>query len=254
MAAVLPALAQPDGGPGTPPGMASRLAAERVSTVQPGLYGAGEHDSFTVEPYGTNKYLLHFSDNPEIFVLTMERSSLGTKVLKYDTGATALRVAAWGGMTLYTQDAPQGLPATFQSDVPQPQPLAISANELTTAFGDESSHLVYVRNVALKFSADPSLVSSDPETRGRAFDAMITAAIGIERYVAAQPSARQVLGKRINSVKVAEGGKPTVAISGPTLIVSFVPGEGHEGHESSLAIQQELTKLLIVSPRDVATK
>jgi hypothetical protein len=53
---------------------------------------------------------------------------------------------------------------------------------------------------------------------------------------------------------VAEGGKPTVAISGQTLLVSFVPGEGHEGHSSSLAIEQELGKLLAVSARDIATK
>jgi hypothetical protein len=255
LAAAPSALAQPDGGPGTPPGMASRLAAERVSAVQPGLYTAGEHVSFTLQPYGANKYLLHFSDNPEIFVLGMERGSLGAKVLKYDTGATALRVSVWGGMTLYTHDAPQGLPATFQNDVPQPPPRAVTVNELTTAFGDESSHLVYVQNIALKFSADPAVLSADAETRGRAFDAMITAATGIERYIADQPSARQILARRINSVKVAEGGKATVAIYGQTLLVSFVPGEGHEGHESSLAIEQELTKLLAASAKDnIATK
>jgi len=254
LAAAPAALAQPDGGPGTPPGMASRLAAERVSAVQPGLYSAGEHDSFTLEPYGANKYLLRFSGNPENFVLTMERGSLGAKALKYDTGATALRVSVWGGMTLYTQDAPQGLPATFQSDAPAPAPLAISANELTTAFGDEASHLVYVENIALKFSADPAVVSADAETRGSAFDALTNAATGIERFIAAQPSARQTLAHRVNSVKVAEGGKPTIAISGQTLLISFVPGEGHEGHASSLAIQMELSKLLAISPRDVATK
>jgi len=246
--------AQPDAGPGVAPGMASRLAAERVSAVQPGLYTAGDHDSFTLEPYEANKYLLRFADNPETFVLTMERGSLGAKVLKYDTGATALRVSVWGGMTLYTQDAPQGLPATFQNDVAAPSPLAISANELTTAFGDESSHLVYVENIAIKFSADPAVVSADAETRGRAFDALTNAATGIERFIAAQPAARQTLIHRINSVKVAEGGKPTIAISGQTLLVSFVPGEGHEGHASSLAIQQELGKLLIGPARDIATK
>ena len=190
----------------------------------------------------------------ETFVLTMERGSLGAKVLKYDTGTTALRISVWGGLTLYTQDAPQGLPATFQNDAPAPTPLAISANELTTAFGDEASHLVYVQNIALKFSADAAVLAGDAETRGRAFDALTNAATGIERFIAAQPSARQVLARRINSVKVAEGGKPTIAISGQTLLVSFVPGEGHEGHASSLAIQMELSKLLAVTPRDVATK
>ena len=254
LAAAPAALAQPDPGPGMPPGMASRLAAQRASAVQPGLYSAGDHDSFTLEPYGANKYLLRFADNPENFVLTMERGSLGAKALKYDTGATALRVSIWGGMTLYTQDAPQGLPATFQNDVPAPAPLAISANELTTAFGDEASHLVYVQNIALKFSADPAVLAADAETRGRAFDALTNAATGIERFIAAQPSGRAVLSHRINSVKVAEGGKPTIAISGQTLLVSFVPGEGHEGHASSLAIQMELSKLLAVQTKDIATK
>lgn len=254
LATVPPVLAQPDGSPGVPPGMASRLAAERVGAVQAGLYSAGEHDSFTLQPYGANRYLLRYSDHPEVFVLSMERGSLGAKVLKYDTGATVLRVSVWGGLTLYTHDAPQGVPATFQNDAPAPAPLAISANELTTAFGDEASHLVYVQNISLKFSADPAVVSADAETRGRAFDAMITAATGIERFIAATPSGRQVLAHRINSVKVAEGGKPTIAISGQTLLVSFVPGEGPEGRESSLAIQQDLTKLLAVAPHDVATK
>jgi len=45
-----------------------------------------------------------------------------------------------------------------------------------------------------------------------------------------------------------------VTLVGQTLLVSFVPGEGHEGHASSLAIQQELSKLLAISARDVATK
>jgi hypothetical protein len=248
------AWAQPDAPPGTPPGMASRLAAERVGAVQPGLYSAGDSGTFILAPYGAAKYLLRFSDRAENFVLTVDRASLGAKLLKYDTGATALRVSVWGGLTLYTQDAPQGLPATYQGEAPPPGAVAISANELQTAFGDEASHLTYVQNIALKFSADAAVLAADAETRGRAFDAMTNAAVGIERFLAAGPAARQILVKRINSVKVAEGGKPTVAISGQTLLVSFVPGEGHEGHASSLAIQQELTKLLAVSAKDVATK
>ena len=248
------AWAQPDAGPGTPPGMASRLAAEHLGAFPPGLYSAGDSGTFTLEPYGAAKYLLRFSGHAENFVLTMDHGSLGAKLLKYDTGTTALRVSVWGGLTLYTQDAPQGLPATYQGDAPPTGTLAISAGELQTAFGDEGSHLTYVQNIALKFSADPAVMAADAETRGRAFDALINAAVGIERFLAAAPSARQVLAKRVNSVKVAEGGKPTVTISGQTLLISFVPGEGPEGHASSLAIQQELSKLFAVSPKDVATK
>jgi hypothetical protein len=146
------------------------------------------------------------------------------------------------------------VPATHQGVAPLPAPLGVSADELQIAFNDESSHLTYVQNIALKFSADPAVLAADAETRGRAFDALINAAVGVERFLASASSARQTLAKRINSVKVAEGGKPTIAISGQTLLVSFVPGEGHEGHASSLAVQQELGKLLATSARDVATK
>jgi Domain of unknown function (DUF4908) len=254
LASLSPAWAQIDAGPGTPPSMASRLAAQRMGAVQPGRYSAGDNGAFTLEIYAPGKYLLRFADHAENFVLTVEHGSLGAKLLNYDTGTTALRVSVWGGLTLYTQDAPQGVPATYQSAAPPSAALAISAGELHTALGDEANHLSYVQNIALKFSADPAVLAADPETRGRAFAALSNASLGIERFLAATPAARQILVKRINSVKVAEGGKPTIALVGQTLLVSFVPSEGPEGHASSLAIQQELGKLLALTPRDVATK
>jgi hypothetical protein len=247
------AWAQPDAPPGTPPAMASRLRAERPSAVQPGLYSAGEKLTFTLAPYGS-RYLLRFSGAGETFVLTVERGSLGAKLMKYDTGTTALRISVWGGLTIYTRDTPQGIPTTYQGVAPPLPELAISAGELSTAFNDEARHLSYVRNIALKFSADPAVLAADAEIRGRAFDALTNAATGIEQYLADNPAARSVLARRINSVKVAEGGKPTIALSGQTLLVSFVPGEGHEGHASSMAIQQELGRLFAVSAKDVATK
>lgn len=254
LAATAAAVAQPDGGPGVVPAMASRLAAERLSAVDPGLYTAG-NSSFVLEPYGVDKYLLRFMGSGENFVLSAERGSLGARILKYDTGTTALRVSVWGGLTLYTQDNPGGLPATRQGDPLPAAPIAVTSGELATAFSDESGHMTYVQKVALKFSADPAVMQADPETRGRAFDAMVNAAAGIERFLAAQPVARQIFAKRINAVKVAEGGKPTITIAGNSLLVSFVPGEGHEGHASSLAIQQELTRLFVAtSPKDIATK
>lgn len=247
------AFAQPDAGPGVAPAMASRLQTERVSAVEPGLYSAGD-GGFVLEPYGAGKYVLRFTGGNESFVLTAERGSLGARILKYDTGATALRVSVWGGLTLYTQDNPSGIPVVRQGDAPAPTPLTVSSGELITAFADETGHMTYVQKVAIKFSADPAVMQADPETRGRAFDALTNAAVGIERFLASLPVARQLFARRISSVKVAEGGKPTITIAGNTLLVSFVPGEGHEGHASSLAIQQELSRLFAVTTKDVATK
>jgi hypothetical protein len=248
------AQAQVEAPPGTPPGMASRLAADRVGAIQAGRYNAGDSSSFTLETYSGGKYLLRFAGHGESFVLTTERGSLGVKLLKYDTGTIALRVSVWGGLTLYTQDAPQGAPATFQGSAQASPVLSINNAELQAALNDEANHLNYVQNIALKFSADPAVLAADPETRGRAFNALINAATGIERFLAATPAARPLLVKRVNSVKVAEGGKPTIALLGQTLVVSFVPGEDHEGHASSLAVQQELGKLFAGTPPDMAIK
>jgi hypothetical protein len=253
LASVPLAQAQVEAPPGTPPSMASRLAADRVGAIQAGRYNAGDSGSFTLEAY-SGKYLLRFAGHGESFVLTTERGSLGVKLLKYDTGTIALRVSVWGGLTLYTQDAPQGAPATFQGPGQASPVLSINNAELQAALNDEANHLNYVQNIALKFSADPAVLAADPETRGRAFNALINAATGIERFLAATPVARPLLVKRVNSVKVAEGGKPTIALLGQTLVVSFVPSEGHEGHASSLAVQQELGKLFAGTPPDMATK
>ena len=134
--AVNSAWAQPDALPGVPPSMASRLAADRLSAVQPGVYSSGEKDSFTLHRYPGGKFLLRFSDAPENFVLSVDRGAMGTKLLRYDTGAMALRVSVWGGLTLYTLANPGGLPATRQGDAPPLPVLAVSVPEFKAALGD----------------------------------------------------------------------------------------------------------------------
>lgn len=253
-APALPARAQPDAAPGVPPSMASRLAADRLSAIQPGVYSTGEKDTFTLHRFPGGKYLLRFSGASESFVLSVERGSLGTKLLKYDTGTLALKVSVWGGLTLYTRENMNGIPATRQGDAPVLPVLAVSVPEFRAALTDETAHLAYTQKVTLKFSADPAVLESDPETRGRAFDALVNAALGIERFLASSPTSRQILMRRINSVKLAAGGKPTISIVGQTLLVSFVPGDGHEGHASSLAIQDELGRLMVASAKDMAAK
>src|SRR5579883_2806361 len=82
--------------------MAARLSAEKVSDVAAGTYNADDDITFTLIPYG-DKYLLRFSGNPENFVLYGDRVALGGRELKYDTGALALKISVWGGITLYTE-------------------------------------------------------------------------------------------------------------------------------------------------------
>jgi len=225
--------------------MAARLSAERVSDVAVGDYTAAEDINFTILPYGGDKYLLRFDDSPENFLLTSDRVALGGRELRYDTGALALRISVWGGVTLYTQDNPGGLPATRTGDALAAPRLAVSAPTLAAALSDEESHLAYAQKLKLNFSVDAAILKDSDDVRAYAFDALVNGALGIERLIATT-AGRAAFTKRFDSVRIVEGEKPTVAISGRTLLVSFVPSAGAGGRASSRAISLALGKILSV--------
>lgn len=222
--------------------MAAKLSAERVSDVAAGNYSADDNINFTLIPYG-DKYLLRFDGSPENFVLYGDRVALGGRELKYDTGAIALKISVWGGVTLYTEDAPGGLPATRTGDAVIPAKLSVAPANLTAALADEESHLAYIQHLKLRFSADAAVLKGGDDARAYGFDTLVNSEMGIERLIATQ-AGRAAFTQRFDSVRIVEGDKPTIAISGRTLLVSYVPSAGAAGRASSRAITYALGKML----------
>lgn len=245
------AMAQPFNQAGSPAAapagdpILAKLSAEKTGALEPGLYSAGEDRQFTLTPY-RGKYLLRFADGAENFVLTADPGSMGAKLLKYDTGAAALSVSVWGGVTFYAADAPGGLPATYQGahQGETPSPAAISAAGLKNALEDEASHFSYADNLALRFVLD-GVGLGDADSRATAFDALTAIQAGIERFVTA-PGARQALARRVNLVRL-EKGKPGLALAARTLVVRFTPAQGFLGRLSSHAVAHQLGRLLAVN-------
>lgn len=237
-AAASPAAAQDSSNP-----MSARLSAEMVGDVETGSYSAGDNLNFTLDSYG-DKYLLRFADSPESYVLTVERIFLGGRILRYDTGATALRVSVWGGVTLYTADAPNGLPATrIGDDVPITRD-PVTRSNLLAALSDEERHLAYTQNLHLRFSAEPAVLAAKDE--GPAFDALVSAATGIERLLAT-PGGRQALLRKFDMVRLVASARPRVSVSGKTLVVGFSPNAGPAGKASSREVALQLGKMLQVA-------
>src|SRR5262249_1682195 len=143
--------------------MAARLSAERVSDVAVGEYTAADDINFTILPYGADRYLLRFDDSPENFVLSSDRVALGGRRLGYATRALALKISVWGGVTLYTVDAPNGLPATRTGDALAPPKFTVSAANLTAALNDEENHLSYVQKLKLHFSTDTAILKDSDD-------------------------------------------------------------------------------------------
>lgn len=224
--------------------MSDRLSAEKVSDVEAGVYSISDRPNFTLTPYG-DKYLLRFDGNPESYVLSEQRVILGGRILRYDTGAIAIRVSVWGGMTMYTADAPDGLPATKigeESTLPTP---TVSRNDLAAAMVDEGNHLAYTRQLRLRFVIDPAILSGSDDDRRLAFDALVSAEAGVERLLVS-PGGRKAL-ERFTTVRLVRSDKPSITMSGKTVVVSFAPSEGVGGHASSREVALELGKMLQIS-------
>jgi hypothetical protein len=219
-----------------------QLSLDRLAYIQPGSYLAGDSTAFTLDSAGGN-YLLRFGGASEVFVLYVDRGSLGGRVLKYDSGETALNVSGWGGMTLYPDSAPQGLPAVRTGDSQPPFPPSISLQDMQNAAGDEGERLGYVRRLNVQFTADWNALADNPNVRGFAFDAMENAARGIERFTS-NGGAHDAFARRISAVMVSPGSKPTLGMNGRTLIVTFNPGWNFAGRASSRAIARALRNVL----------
>jgi hypothetical protein len=218
--------------------LGDRLSMERLGEIKPGAYIAGDHVAFALVKSGEN-FLLRFDDNPEVFVLYTGHTSLGGRALRYDSGETALQVAGWGGMTLYTDAAPTGLPAVRTGDTTAPSLPNVSLPDMQKAADDESEHLAYMRGLRLSVSANWQALANNGAMRGLAFDTMENAVRGIDRF-SYSATGRELLSHRVDAMMIEPSGKPTLALKSRTLIVTFNPGRGYEGRASSRAIARAL--------------
>jgi hypothetical protein len=222
--------------------LGEKLWNERVGDVETGSYMAGDNVRFFLDPYG-DKYLFRLADDPEVFVLYADRSSLGGRVLKFDSGMTVLNISGWGGVTLYTDAAPSGLPAVREGEDADPPILTmVSLEDMQSAAADEAAHLAYAHQLNLIFAADWRVLGADGYLRALAFDAMQNAARGLDRF-AASPQARAILSQKVDLVTLETGAKPTIELTGKTLIVTFDAKRGYAGRASSRAIARALGRL-----------
>jgi hypothetical protein len=240
-ALLLPAslLAVPALAAGNDDPMSAKLSSERIGDVETGDYSAGDNLHFTLIGYG-DKFLLRYASSPEIFVLYPDRASLGGQVLKYDSGVTLLRVSVWGGMTIYTDSDPGGLPTTRNGDPSNLTHAPVTAATLNAALSDETGYLASARRLQISFSTDT--LPPDPWVRTMAYDTLINTGMGLARYTMNPVGHEQVAGK-ISAVKILIGPKPVINLTGRTLNVTFVPAQGYAGRASSRAIALALGKL-----------
>ncbi len=222
----------------------ARLSSDRLGYIESGTYLAGDRVGFVLDAAGRD-YLLRVNGSPEIYVLYADSASLGGRVLKYDSGETAVQVSGWGGITLYTDADPAGLPAVRTGDSVAPTPPAASISDVQNAVQDDAEHFVLVRRLDLAFSPDWSALADDGRARALVLDALENVARGLERF-GRTLHGRNALARRVSKVALAIAGRPAVTLNGRTLMVTFDPTRSYEGCASSRAIAQALGMLLSI--------
>ena len=224
--------------------LTERLLTDRLAIIQSGSYQAGERVNFTLDHAGEN-FLLRFDGEPEVFVLYAGHASLGGRVLKYDSGETALQVTGWGGITLYTDNKPGGLPAMRIADSVPPVLPDVSLDELRSAVTDETAHLSYTRRLNVAFTTDWNALAENAGLRALSFDALQNAARGIDSF-AETATGHRAIETRIDTVLLSASGNPTLRLQGRQMTVTFDPSKGYAGRASSRAIAHALRRLFHV--------
>lgn len=211
-----------------------------------GAYVANDVPSFNIDRRD-DEIRLSFVGSEEVFYLTSSPAPLGGRVLKYDTGEVALMVSGWGGVTLYTDEMPSGVPAELlRANALASPAVPVSTRPVATldvkTLADQLSAGVGRQGLfRIGFSADFETLSREDETtRSLAADAMRNAAYALQQMD--DKREREAAAKILRQVRVNPAAQPGAAIQNGSLVVSYAPAGGPSARPSSLAISRLLSQ------------
>ncbi len=203
-----------------------------------GHYNAGEEVEFWVDHNGEGEHArLRFVGSEEIFYLTSDPSTLGGRVLKYDTGDVALAVSSWGGVTLYTRRSPNGIPVERMGDAPDLDPAPVQAGQIQNLAQTLARNLAASENLAVGFAANWERVSRGNRMRALAVDSMRNASIALTE-LASTEATRSAFAERIRVIRVVASNNSDLRVANETVTISLdASGEPWERPSSRAIIR-----------------
>ncbi|WP_396594279.1 DUF4908 domain-containing protein [Brevundimonas sp. R86498] len=213
----------------------------RAISVRPSLSGAppsGRYMSESGEPFifdGTrSRPLFRFERRTETWVLRPTPAPRGDIIYRNDAGAQVLRVTPGGGVTLYTQRAPNGSPASLVGGaaplvLPPLGPIGLFS--LMNQRGSQVSQALG-RLVVINLSGDQS--------EELMVDALMVTTEAVIR-MARSPTWRDELNT-LRSITLLEGDRASVTFRRGDLLVVVNPAQELEGRPSSSTIIRAVSR------------
>ncbi len=192
-----------------------------VPAPEEGHYYAAEGVEFLVDHNGEDgNARLKFVGDDEIFYLSTGPSTLGGRVLKYDTGDVALAVSSWGGVTLYTRSAPNGLPAERMGDAESLDPEPLSPGEVQ-GFAQRLARALEERdNLSVGFAANWERISRGNRVRALAADSMRNATNALAE-LSGMAETKSAYAERIRVIRVIASNATDISVVNDTVTISL---------------------------------
>ena len=170
--------------------------------------------------------LVKFDRSPEVWVLRPQPAPRGDILYLNDLGEPILRASRTGGLTVFTTDRPQGLPAALAGGGQTLRMTALGPQQLLERLAMASTRATRAARRLIPFEADAS-----PASSALTADAAMVAAEAIIRMTRLSDG-RLVLGG-IERVRLVEGRQARADVRQGVIEITVAPGQGMSGRPSS---------------------
>ncbi len=195
-----------------------------------GRYVADSGDAFILDRSG-QRPLLRFDRRDETWVLRPTAAPRGDVIYRNDAGDQLLRVTPGGGMTVYTNRAPGGSPASFSGPGQSLTPPTLGPAQLFQLMARRSAMLSQTMGRLIEINVD-----TDGQAESLAVEALILSTDSVLR-IARSPTARSSLN-RLRSITIIEGPRASVTYARGDLRIVVAPVQGVAGRPSSARVIQ----------------
>jgi len=192
-------------------------------------YVAVQGQSFVFDRAGSAPdALLKFDDDSEVWVLQPAPAPRGDVIYRNDAGEPVLRITRLGGLTLFTERKPEGVPVSMAGDADDLLlPPALPPGALLQKLIQASARSSKAAQHLITFDA-PNVT---PQSSPLFSDAFSIAADAIVR-LGRKREGRTFL-KRLEKVSFVAGPAADVQVSGGVMTIVIAPSKGFAGRPSS---------------------
>lgn len=175
--------------------------------------------------------MIRFEGNPEVWILTSQPAPRGDVIYKNDVGDPVLRATRVGGVTVFTDDRPEGAAAAPTGNAPPIRlaPMSVQALFERLALGSARASRAARHTIVFQAEATPS-------SSALIGDTVIVASVAITR-IAEEPGGRGRLAG-LRRVLMEEGRKVAAQMKEGTLRITVVPSMGLAGRPSSERLER----------------